>query len=41
VAALDQILGYLSWRDTKVALIVFNRRKDISVVLTAIPETVG
>jgi hypothetical protein len=40
-AALDQVLSYLSWRDTKVALIVFNRRKDVSAVLAAIPETVS
>lgn len=40
-AAVDQVLSYLSWRDTKVALIVFNRRKDISAVLAAIPETVS
>ena len=38
VAAIDQVLSYLSWRDTKVALIVFNRRKDISGVLAAIPD---
>jgi hypothetical protein len=30
----------LSWRDSKTALIVFNRNKDFSKVLTAIPETV-
>jgi hypothetical protein len=41
IAAIDQILSYLSWRDTKVALIVFNRRKDVSAVLAAIPETVS
>ena len=40
-AAIDQLLSYLSWRDTKVALIVFNRRKDVSAVLAAIPETVS
>lgn len=40
-AATDQVLSYLSWRDTKVALIVFNRRKDISAVLAAVPETVA
>jgi hypothetical protein len=40
-AAIDQVLSYLSWRDTKVAVIVFNRRKDISAVLAAIPETVS
>jgi hypothetical protein len=37
---IDQILGYSSWRDTKVAILIFNRRKDLSRVLTAIPETV-
>jgi hypothetical protein len=40
-AAIDQVLSYLSWRDTKAALIVFNRRKDLSAVLAAIPETVA
>lgn len=37
---LDQLLSYSSWRDTKVAVIVFNRRKNFSVVLDAIPPTV-
>jgi hypothetical protein len=37
---IDQILRYSSWRDTKVAILIFNRRKDLSRVLTAIPETV-
>lgn len=32
---IDQILGYLSWRDTKAALIVFNRNKDFTAVLKA------
>ena len=36
---IDQILGYTSWRDTKVAVIVFNRNKDFSRVLTAIADT--
>ncbi|MFZ3220550.1 MAG: hypothetical protein WA174_10980 [Rhodoferax sp.] len=36
---IDQLLGYTSWRDTKVAVIVFNRNKDFSRVLTAISET--
>ena len=36
---IDQVLGYTSWRDTKVAVIVFNRNKDFSRVLTAISET--
>jgi len=37
---IDQLLGYSSWRDTKVAVIIFNRRKNFSKVLDAIPETV-
>ena len=37
---LDQLLSYSSWRDTKVAVIVFNRRKNLSSVLNAIPPTV-
>ncbi|MDD2899447.1 MAG: hypothetical protein PHI31_12125 [Desulfuromonadaceae bacterium] len=34
---IDQILGYLSWRDTKTAIILFNRNKDFSAVLSKIP----
>ena len=30
--AVDQLLGYLSWRDTKSALLIFNRTKDSSAV---------
>lgn len=37
---IDQILGYASWRDTKVAILFFNRNKDLSKVLSKIPETV-
>ena len=36
---IDQVLGYTSWRDTKVAVIIFNRNKDFSRVLAAISET--
>ena len=35
---IDQLLGYLSWRDTKTAIIIFNRNKDFSNVLKQIPE---
>jgi len=34
---VDQLLGYASWRDTKVAVVVFNRQKNFSHVLDAIP----
>lgn len=30
--AIDQVLAYLSWRDSKCALLVFNRQKDSSAV---------
>lgn len=30
---IDQLLSYLSWRDTKAAVVVFNRNKDFSKVL--------
>ena len=38
--ALDQLLGYTSWRDTKTALLVFNREVAMSTVLQRIPQTV-
>jgi len=33
---IDQLLGYLSWRDTKAALIIFSRNKDFTNVLAEI-----
>ena len=30
--AVDQLVGYLSWRDSKCALLIFNRAKDSSAV---------
>ena len=35
---LDQVLSYLSWRDTKAAVLVFNRNKDFSGVLAKVEE---
>jgi hypothetical protein len=37
-AAVDQLLGYASWRDTKTAIILFNRGKALSNVLAKVPE---
>lgn len=37
--AIDQLLSYLTWRDTKTAIVVFNRNRDFSAVLRAIQET--
>jgi hypothetical protein len=35
---IDQLLGYLSWRDTKTAVVIFNRNRDFSNVLKSIVE---
>ncbi|APW64312.1 hypothetical protein [Paludisphaera borealis] len=37
---IDQLLGYTSWRDTKTAILLFNRNKDMSNVLEQIPGLV-
>ena len=37
---IDQLLGYATWRDTKVALIIFNRNKNLSAVLATVPGVV-
>lgn len=37
---IDQSLGYASWRDTKTAIILFNRNKELSGVLKSIPDAV-
>jgi len=38
--AIDQLLGYTSWRDTKTALLIFNRNRNTSTVLKSIPAVV-
>jgi len=38
--ALDQLLGYLSWRDTKAAILVFNRTLDSSSVRAKMHATI-
>lgn len=35
---IDQLLGYTAWRDTKTAILVFNRGTDTSTVLSGIKE---
>ncbi len=39
-AAIDQLLGYTSWRDTKTAILLFSKNKDFTNVLAQIPPTV-
>mgnify|MGYP000120837966 CR=1 FL=1 len=36
---IDQLLGYLSWRDTKTAVLIFNRNKDFSGVVEKIKRS--
>jgi hypothetical protein len=36
---IDQLLSYLSWRDTKTAVLVFNRKSQFSTVLAGIAES--
>ncbi len=38
--AVDQLLRYTAWRDTKTALLIFNRDRTFSTVLAEIPEVV-
>ena len=32
-ATIDQLLGYLTWRDTKASVIIFVKQKDFSAIL--------
>lgn len=41
IETVDQLLGYASWRDTKTAILVFNRKKNLTSVLEKIPGTVA
>jgi hypothetical protein len=41
IETIDQILSYLSWRDTKAAVILFNRNKGFSQVLAKIKEAMA
>lgn len=36
--AIDQLLSYLTWRETKAAILLFNRNQNFSTVLSQIPE---
>lgn len=37
---IDQVLRYASWRDTKTAILLFNRNRDLTRVLAQISPTV-
>ncbi|MEA4826685.1 MAG: hypothetical protein VB130_08650 [Clostridium sp.] len=37
---INQILSYMCWRDTKGAILIFNKNKNFSIILDKIPELV-
>jgi hypothetical protein len=39
--AIDQVLGYLCWRDSHAAILLFVRNKDMSAVVEKIPSTIA
>lgn len=39
-AAIDQLLSYLSWHDTKAAVVLFHRGRNLTAVLDEIPDAV-
>jgi len=38
VETVNQLLSYLSWRDTNTAIVIFNRNKNTSTVMAKIKE---
>jgi hypothetical protein len=38
--AVGQLLDYTAWRDTKTAVVMFNRNKNLSAVVGQVPEVV-
>ena len=38
--AIDQLLGYATWHDSKTAIFLFNRTRQLSTVLARVPEVV-
>ena len=38
IETIDQILGYTSWRDTKTAILIFNKNKDTTKVIETIKQ---
>ncbi len=41
LATIDQLLGYLTWRDSKAGILLFSRNADFTAVLRQIKEVVG
>ena len=41
VAAIDQLFGYTAWRDTKLALIMFVRERDLTAIIDKAREAIA
>jgi hypothetical protein len=41
IRTVDQLLGYLAWRDTKTALLIFNRNKNFTDVVAKAVKTIS
>jgi hypothetical protein len=41
LSTIDQLLGYLTWRNSKASVIIFAKNKDFSTVISKITETVS
>jgi hypothetical protein len=39
--AVDQVLGYLCWRDSRAAILIFVRGESMSVAVSKIPHTIA
>lgn len=37
---VDQLLGYASWRDTKTAILIFNRNKNFTKIIDCVPNVI-
>lgn len=40
IETINQLLGYTSWRDTKTAIFLFNKNKDLTSVLEKVKKSV-
>lgn len=38
--AINQLLGYITWRDTKTSIIIFNKQSDLSDVMSKAKQTI-
>ena len=37
---IDQLLGYITWRDTKTSIVLFNKQTDFSSVIEKAKEAI-